>query len=125
MINGLTTVEAQSRLQQFGPNAVVEEKSQRLIVFLKKLWGPVPWMLEFSVILELIIGRYTQAVIIGLLLLFNAVLSYFQENRAQNALALLQKRLTISVRVRRDGVWRTVPSKEIVPGDLIHSRDRP
>jgi H+-transporting ATPase len=122
MTDGLTTAEAQSRLQQFGPNAVTEEKPRRLIVFLKKLWGPVPWMLEFSIILELIIGRYTQAVIIGLLLFFNAVLSYFQENRAQNALALLQKHLTISVRVRRDGVWRTVPSKEIVPGDLIHLR---
>jgi len=122
MTDGLTTAEAQSRLQQFGPNAVTEEKPHRLIVFLKKLWGPVPWMLEFSIILELIIGRYTQAAIISLLLLFNAFLSYFQENRAQNALALLQKRLTISVRVRRDGGWRTVPSKEIVPGDLIHLR---
>jgi H+-transporting ATPase len=122
MIEGLTTAEAQSRLQQFGPNAVAEGKPRRLIVFLKKLWGPVPWMLEFSVILELIIGRYTQAFIIGLLLFFNAALSYFQESRAQNALALLQKRLAISVRVRRDGVWRTVPSKEIVPGDLIHLR---
>jgi len=122
MITGLSSAEAQFRLQQVGPNTIPEEKPHRLVVFLNKFWGPVPWMLELSVILELLIGRYTQAVIITLLLVFNATLSYFQENRAQNALALLQKRLAISVRVRRDRIWQIVPSQEIVPGDLIHLR---
>ena len=60
-------------------------------------------MLELSVILELLIGRHTQALVISLLLVFNAALGYVQENRAQEALALLQKRLAVSVRVRRDG----------------------
>jgi H+-transporting ATPase len=122
VINGLSAAEAESRLQQFGPNAIPEEKPSRLVVFLKKFWGPVPWMLELSVILELLIGRHTQALVISLLLVFNAALGYVQENRAQEALALLQKRLAVSVRVRRDGEWQIVPSKEIVPGDLIHLR---
>ncbi len=120
MIEGLTATEAGERLKRFGPNAVPEEKPRPFLQFLKKLWGPVPWMLEGSLVLELAIGRYTQAIIIGLLLFFNAGISFLQEHRAQNALALLQKKLSIRVKVRRDGGWQTVPSREIVPGDVIH-----
>jgi H+-transporting ATPase len=122
MPNGLTTGEAQSRLRQFGPNAVPEEKRQPLLLFLRKLWGPVPWMLEASLGLELGLGRYTQAAIIALLLFFNAVISFLQENRAQNALGLLRKRLSIQAKVLRDGTWQTIPSQDLVPGDMIHVR---
>lgn len=122
MVEGLTTADAQARLERFGPNAIPEEKPRPIVLFLKKLWGTVPWMLEGSLVLELVIGRYTQAAIISLLLFFNAGISFFQENRAQNALALLQKKLAIHVKVRRDGIWQTVPSQELVPGDVIHLR---
>ena len=122
MVEGLTTAEAQTRLKRFGPNAVPEEKPRPILLVLMKLWGPVPWMLEISLLLELGIGRYTQAAIIGLLLIFNAGISFFQERRAQNALALLQGKLAIHVKVRRDGMWKTVPSQELVPGDTIHLR---
>ena len=122
MVEGLTTAEALTRLKRFGPNAVPEEKPRPLLLLLKKLWGPVPWMLEISLLLELVIGRYTQAAIISLLLVFNAGISFFQERRAQNALALLQGKLAIRVKVRRDGMWKTVPSQELVPGDTIHLR---
>ncbi len=122
MALGLSTAEAQTRLQQFGPNTVPEEQRRPELIFLKKLWGPVPWMLEASLILELIIGRSTQVVIIGLLLFFNAFVSFFEENRVQNALALLQKRLTIQARVLRDGTWQLLPADRLVPGDVTHLR---
>ena len=122
MIEGLTTAEAQARLREFGPNVIPEEKPQPLLLFLKKLWGPVPWMLEASLALELAIGRNTQAAIIALLLLFNAIISFLQENRAQNALRLLQNRLSIQAKVLRDRSWQTIPSHDLVPGDLIHVR---
>jgi H+-transporting ATPase len=122
MPNGLTSFEAKIRLQQFGPNSVPEERPQPLLTFLKKFWGPVPWMLELSLGLELFIGRYTQATIIGLLLVFNAIIAFSQENNAQNALKLLQKKLSIRVRVLRDENWQTIPAEELVPGDLIHLR---
>ena len=79
-------------------------------------------MLELSVLLELFIGHDTQATIISLLLFFNAFISFYQENRSQNALALLKKKLSIQVKVRRDGFWQTLPSQELVPGDVIHLR---
>ena len=122
MPNGLTSSEAKIRLQQFGPNSVPEEPPQPLLTLLRKFWGPVPWMLEASLGLEILIGRYTQAMIIGLLLVFNAVIAFFQENNAQNALKILQKRLSIRVRVMRDDIWQILSADVLVPGDLIHLR---
>ncbi len=87
---GLSQVEAEKRLMEFGPNALPEQKTRLWLVFIKKLWAPIPWMLEVSVILELVLGKFIEAGVIGALVLFNAVMSTFQENRAQNALALLK-----------------------------------
>ena len=79
-------------------------------------------MLEISLGLELFIGRYTQALIIGLLLVFNAATSFFQENNAQNALKILQQKLAIRVRILRDQQWQTLPADQLVPGDVIRLR---
>ena len=120
MVEGLNTADAQTRLQRFGRNVVPEEKPRPILLLLRKLWGPVPWMLEFSVLLELVIGRYTQVVIIGLLLFFNAAISYLQESRAQGALGLLRSKLSVRVTVRRDGAWQQLPAEELVPDDVVH-----
>ena len=122
MQEGLSTAEASSRLQEVGPNTLPEEKPRPWLSFLKKFWGPVPWMLEISLGLELFIGRYTQALIIGLLLVFNAAISFFQENNAQNALKILQQKLAIRARVLRDQQWQTLPADQLVPGDVIRLR---
>ena len=108
---GLSNQEAAQRLKQYGPNAVAEEKRHPLLNFLKKFWAPVPWMLEITVILELYLGKDVEAIVIGLLLLFNAILSYLQENRAQGALALLRKQLTVQSRVLRDAHWQLMPAQ--------------
>ena len=101
-IFGLSQAEAENRLQQYGPNAIPEQKVRLWLVFLKKMWAPVPWMLEAAVVLELFLGKGIEAGIIGALVVFNAVMSTLQENRAQNALALLRKQLTVTSRVLRD-----------------------
>jgi H+-transporting ATPase len=84
-----------------------------------KFWAPVPWMLEAAIALELILGKYVEAAIIALLLIFNAVLGFFQESRAQATLAALKSRLALSASVRRDNAWKTVPAAELVQGDVI------
>jgi H+-transporting ATPase len=119
---GLTSEEARRRLEQFGPNATPEPKSHPLLGLLKKFWAPVPWMLELTVVLEIALGRFPEAVVIGILLLFNAALSLVQERRAQNALALLKQRLTVQARVLRDGRWQLLPAAALVPGDYVHIR---
>jgi putative PIN family toxin of toxin-antitoxin system len=71
-----------------------------------KFWAPVPWMLEAAIALELILGKYVEATIIALLLIFNALLGFFQESRAQATLAALKSRLALNASVRRDNVWK-------------------
>ena len=121
-LSGLTTSEAQRLLAEYGPNAVSQEGEHRLRALLAKFWAPVPWMLEAAVVLELILHKAAEASVIAALLVFNAALSYIQENNAQKAVALLRRRLTIEVRVLRDGAWQRLPAESLVPGDLIHLR---
>ena len=119
---GLSTAEAQERLLHFGPNEISEHKRSVWLALLGKFWAPVPWMLEATVILELVLGKPFEAGIIGALLVFNAVLSLFQEERASTALELLRRRLAVNARALRDGAWRTIPARELVPGDFVHLR---
>jgi H+-transporting ATPase len=119
---GLTRQEAETRLRQYGPNAVREAKPHLFLAITKKFWAPVPWMLEATILLELILGKRPEAIIIGFLLVFNAGLGFVQENKAQNALALLRKRLPVKARVLRDGQWQSLPAQDLVPGDFIHVR---
>ena len=119
---GLSTADAQARLKQFGPNAVVEEKAHPLKAFIKRFWAPIPWLLEATIIIQLFLGEEVEAAVIGGLLVLNATLSLLQEGRAQKALALLRQQLRVLARVRRDGAWTTVPAEELVPGDVIHLR---
>ena len=119
---GLSSQEAAQRLGHYGPNVVPEEKPHPVRTFLSKFWAPVPWMLELTIFLELYLGKNVEAVVIGFLLVFNAILSFMQENRAQNALALLRDRLIVQTRVLRDGRWQLVPAQNLVPGDMIHLR---
>jgi H+-transporting ATPase len=72
---GLTTVEAQARLAQFGPNATPDGQSSVWRRALAKFWAPVPWMLEAAVLFEVVLGDYPQATVIAVLLSFNAVLA--------------------------------------------------
>ncbi len=86
---------------------------------IEKLWAPVPWMLEAAIVLEVALHKFAEAGIILGLLLFNAVLAYFQEGKAQATLAALKSRLALNASVERDGAWKTVPATELVPDDLV------
>jgi len=119
---GLSRQEAEKRLRQYGLNAVQEAKPHLFLAIAKKFWAPVPWMLEATVVLELILGKRPEAIIIGFLLVFNAALGFVQENKAQNALALLRKRLPVKARALRDEQWQLLPAEDLVPGDFIHVR---
>ena len=117
--DGLTSDEARSRLAKCGPNAMPDTSVHPLRMALEKFWAPVPWMLEAAIALELVLGKYVEAAIIALLLVFNAALGLFQESRAQATLAALKSRLALTASVKRDGVWKTVPATELVPGDVV------
>ena len=119
---GLTSDEAKARLAQYGSNEVSEAKPSALLTLLREFWAPVPWMLEATIALTLLTAGYLDAAIIGFLLVFNILISYLQEGRAEQTLALLRQRLAITARVRRDGQWQTLAARELVPGDVIYVR---
>ncbi len=121
-LTGLTTAQVAQLHQQYGYNEVAENKQHPILHFLQKFWAPVPWMLECTIVLSLWLGKSVDAVVIAFLLVFNAIVSVLQESRADKALALLREKLMIEARVLRDGQWARIPSRELVPGDLIHAR---
>lgn len=117
--DGLTTEEAQRRLEVFGPNSMPDTATPPWSRALGKFRAPVPWMLEAAIVLQLVLGEYIEAAVIAALLTFNAALAFFQENRAQATLDALKSRLALGTPVRRDGAWKTVPVAQLVPGDIV------
>jgi H+-transporting ATPase len=119
---GLTQAEAQKRLTQYGPNEIEEKKTNPLIKFLGYFWGPIPWMIEAAVILSALVRHWPDFFIILVLLLANAIVGFWEEYQAGNAIDALKARLAIQARVRRDGKWTTAQARELVPGDVIRVR---
>ena len=119
---GLSHAEAASRLASYGPNALGEERRHRFRQLAAKLVGPVPFLLEAAVALELAAGKATEALIVAGLVVFNGVLSFLQEGRARDALSLLRSRLAVRARVVRDGRWQLVDAEALVPGDVVRVR---
>jgi H+-transporting ATPase len=116
---GLTTDEARRRLAANGTNVVQDVVQNPIHRALKKLWAPVPWMLEAAVLLQLALGEYVEASVIAVLLLFNTALGFFQEGHAQATLEALKSRLPLTASARRDGVWKTLSAAELVQGDVV------
>lgn len=76
-------------------------------------------MLEAVIVLQVVLGEYVQAAVIGVLVVFNALLGFLQEARAQATLDALKSRLAPMATVHRDGAWRTIPAADLVPGDVV------
>jgi H+-transporting ATPase len=119
---GLSTSEAKERLQQYGYNEISEKKVSPITKFLTYFWGPIPWMIEVAAILSAIIRHWEDFCIIFALLLLNAVVGFWQEHKADNAIELLKQKLALKARVLRDGKWLEVLARELVPGDIVRVR---
>lgn len=117
--SGLSSETAQSRISQFGYNEVQEARRNSLRDFLKRYWGPMPWLLEVSIVLTLILHHYTESAIIFILLTINAVIGQVQAGNSHKAVEMLKKKLEIKVKVLRNGEWSLLNAREIVPGDVI------
>jgi H+-transporting ATPase len=120
--DGLSQAEAQKRLTQYGPNEIEEKKTNPFLKFLTYFWGPIPWMIEAAVILSATARHWPDFFIILLLLVANAVVGFWEEHQAGNAIAALKAKLAIKARVKRDGQWTTPEARELVPGDVIRVR---
>ena len=119
---GLTSDEARTRQDQYGFNEIVEKSVNPFRKFLTYFWGPIPWMIEIAAILSLVVQHWVDFYIIGALLLANAVVGFWEEYQAGNAIAALKKKLALRAHVKRDEKWAPIPARELVPGDLIRLR---
>jgi H+-transporting ATPase len=120
--DGLSQAEAQKRLLQYGPNEITQKKTNPFLKFLTYFWGPIPWMIEAAVVLSAVARHWPDFGIILLLLLANAVVGFWEEHQAGNAIATLKANLAVKARVKRDEKWANPPARDLVPGDVIRLR---
>jgi H+-transporting ATPase len=119
---GLSSKEVQKRISEYGYNEIPEIKVSRITRFAKKFWSPIPWMLEITIVLTWLLGNYIATIIVFGLLIFNSIVSFAQEEKANSALDFLKQKLRITARVKRDGKWIMIPARELVPGDVVRAR---
>ena len=119
---GLAEAEARKRLSQYGPNEIAEKAANPLLKFLRYFWGPIPWMIEAAAILSGLVHHWSDFIIIMVLLLANAVVGFWEEYQAGNAIAALKAKLAPHARVKRDGAWTDLAARLLVPGDIVRLR---
>ncbi len=119
---GLSDAEAEKRLAQYGYNELREKERSAVAEFFSHFWGPSPWMIEAAAVLSALVRHWADFIIIVVLLIANAIVGFWEEFQAGNAIAALKANLALKARVRRNGQWRQIPARELVPGDLVRLR---
>ncbi|MEE9595004.1 MAG: HAD-IC family P-type ATPase, partial [Candidatus Hydrothermarchaeales archaeon] len=118
--HGLAEDEIGRRLEKYGYNELTtEERISPLTIFISQFKNILIIILLIAIALSTLIGEIVDAVIIGVIVVFSAGLGFTQEYRAERALEALKKMLSPTVRVLRGGREEEVPSKEVVPGDIL------
>jgi len=119
---GLSNTEAEHRLSEYGYNEIPEKKSNPVLIFLSKFYGPVQALLWLVIFLSYLLNHMRTFYIVIALLIFNAIVSFFEEYKADKSIEALKKRLAQNARVLRSGSWITVKTRLLVPGDIIRIR---
>ncbi len=116
---GLSSKEASLRLMKFGYNEIPDKTESAWRRLFKKIWSPIPWMIEAAAVLSALLGRWEDFVIIMLLLAVNIFVDYRQESKALSALQVLKSKLAKQALVLRDGKFHEIAARLLVPGDII------
>jgi H+-transporting ATPase len=122
LTRGLSSDEVATKVGQYGYNEVPEKKTNPLKDFASKFWGLTAWMLEIIIVLSWFLQNYPDLYIVTGLLVFNSILGFEEEQRASGAVESLKQKLQVNARVLRDGSWRNLAARELVPGDIIRTR---
>ena len=117
--NGLSSAEAKRRLAQYGRNALEDRTESKWHKLLSYFWGPLPFLIEVAAVISALRSDWPDFAVVTGLLLYNAAVGFWQDNKAANALAALKKGLAPRARVLRDNQWVTVDAAELVPGDIV------
>ncbi|WP_457625349.1 plasma-membrane proton-efflux P-type ATPase [Persephonella sp.] len=116
---GLSEDEVKERLKKYGLNEIPEKEEPIWHRIFRRFWGPIPWMIEIAAILSASVQKWEDFTIIIILLFVNAGVDFWQEHKALSALKVLKEKLAKKTVVLRDGVWKEIDARYIVPGDII------
>ena len=117
---GLIQDQVSQRASEYGPNILKSTPPPgKIEIFLRQIKNPMAITLGIAAAISLFVGEGLDSVAILLILILNAVIGYFQENKSINAIEALKKLSAPKVRVKRDGKIQTINSESIVPGDII------
>lgn len=117
---GLTNEEADTRLQQYGPNRLAEEeKVSRLKILIHQFTSPLIFILLIAAIVTAFLEEYIDTGVILAVVLLNAVIGYIQEFKAEESVRALKKMVVPKARVLRDGKEKEIQSERLVPGDIV------
>lgn len=116
---GLSDEEAKKRLEEFGPNKLESKKTPKWKMFLSQFNNMVIYVLIFAALITLMLGHYSDSIIIGLVVIINSLIGYFQEASASNALERIKEMLSINATVYRDGQRKEISAEDLVPGDTV------
>ncbi len=119
---GLSSAEAEKRLGTHGRNEITEKKQSPYLKFLSYFWGPIPVMIEVALVISIIIGDWGDAGVIAVLLVANSIIGWWEERQAGDAIEALKEKLAAEAMARRDGQWREIDARELVPGDAVRMR---
>jgi len=118
-LSGLSDKEVQERIERYGYNEIDEKEEGFFIRLFRRFWGPIPWMIEIAATLSALAQRWEDFAVILFMLFVNAFVDFYQESKALNAIAVLKKKLARKALVLREGKWKSIDAKEIVPDDII------
>jgi len=118
-LTGLSEEDVKERIEKYGYNEINEKEETWYHRLFKKFWGPIPWMIEIAAILSAIAQRWEDFSVIMVMLLVNAFVDFYQESKALSAIAVLKKKLARKALVLREGEWKSIDAKEVVPDDII------
>lgn len=117
---GLRAKEVVTRLQSVGPNRLPDHPPRSAWTALASQFkGLLNLLLLVAAAIAWAIGDLKDALMVGVVTIFNAVLGFFQEHRAERALTALKRMVAFRARVRRDGKVSELPADELVPGDVV------
>jgi H+-transporting ATPase len=116
---GLTDEIIRMRVERFGPNSMVEKKNNLVLKFLSYFAGPISYLLQVAAIIAAIVGSWIDFGILVFVLVFNAIIGFHEEAKAESALEALKNTLALKTRCYRNGSLVEIDASTLVPGDII------
>ena len=118
--DGISEQEAAKRLARDGYNELTAKKKSKLLQFLLQFNNSIIYILIAAAVITLFMHHYSDSAVIGIVIIANAFIGFFQEMQADNALSKIKELLVSQNYVIRDGHKIEVPARELVVGDLVN-----